>query len=123
MIGFKSHILGDKNMAGVTKVNGIGHAHGTLYSTMQLKAFVIDAGSSLSAQGGIGGAIEALAQELGSALLMFQSVSTNGLVHVIVDGHAVDADGLEARIQNMGTVNGYDFSGASVTLGSNIVVS
>lgn len=110
-------------MAGVTKVNGIGHAHGTLYSTMQLKAFVIDAGSSLSAQGGIGGAIEALAQELGSALLMFQSVSTNGLVHVIVDGHAVDADGLEARIQNMGTVNGYDFSGASVTLGSNIVVS
>ena len=110
-------------MAGITKVNGIGHAHGTLYSTMQLKAFVIDAGATLASQGGIGGAIEALAQEIGSALLMFQSVSTSGLVHVIVDGHALDAAGLQARIQNMGTVNGYDFTGATVTLGSNIVVS
>lgn len=110
-------------MAGITKVNGIGHAHGTLYSTMQLKAFVIDAGATLASQGGIGGAIEALAQEIGSALLMFQSVSTSGLVHVVVDGHALDAAGLEARIQNMGTVNGYSFAGATVTAGSNIVVS
>ena len=108
-------------MAGITKVNGIGHAHGTLYSTMQLKAFVIDAGASLASQGGIGGAIEALAQEV--APLMMQSVGTSGLVHVVVDGHAVDAAGLEARIQNMGTVNGYSFAGATVTLGSNIVVS
>jgi hypothetical protein len=108
-------------MASVTRVNGLGHAHGTLYSTAQLKAFVIDAGGSLAAQGGIGGALEALAQEV--APLMMQSVSTSGVVHVIVDGHAVDAAGLEDRIQNLGTVNGYSFSGATVTLGSNIVVS
>lgn len=110
-------------MAGVTKVNGIGHAHGTLYSTMQLKAFVIDAGGSLAAQGGIGGAVEALAQEIGSALLMFQSTGTGGAVHVVVDGHALDAAGLEARIQNMGTVNGYSFAGATVALGSSITVA
>lgn len=110
-------------MAGITRTNGIGHAHGTLYSTLQLKAFVIDAGATLAAQGGIGGAIEALARELGSTLLLFQSVSTSGLVHVVMDGHAVDAAGLEDRVQAMGTVNGYDFSGATVTLGSNIVVS
>ena len=108
-------------MAGQTKVNGIGHAHGTLYSTSQLKAFVIDAGATLAGQGGIGGAIEALAQNV--APLMMQSVSTSGLVHVVVDGHAVDAAGLQARIREMGTVNAYDFSGATVTLGSNIVVS
>ena len=108
-------------MAGQTKVNGIGHAHGTLYSTLQLKAFVIDAGATLASQGGIGGAIEALAQNV--APLMMQSVSTSGLVHVVVDGHAVDAAGLQARIREMGTVNGYDFSGATVTLGAHIVVS
>jgi len=108
-------------MATVTRVNGLGHAHGTLYSTAQLKAFVIDAGASLASQGGIGGALEALAQEI--APLMMQSVSTSGLVHVIVDGHAVDAAGLQARVIALGTVNGYSFSSATVTLGSNIVVS
>ena len=110
-------------MAGITKVNGIGHAHATLYSTMQLKAFVIDAGASLASQGGIGGAIEALAQELGGGVLLFQSVGTSGLVHVVMDGHAQAAASLQSRIQNMGTVNGYDFSGAAVTAGTNIVVS
>jgi hypothetical protein len=108
-------------MAGQTKVNGIGHAHGTLYSTSQLKAYVIDAGASLAAQGGIGGAIEALAQNI--APLMMQSVSTSGLVHVVVDGHPTDAAGLQARIREMGTVNSYDFSGATVTAGTAIVVS
>jgi hypothetical protein len=108
-------------MAGQTKVNGIGHAHGTLYSTSQLKAYVIDAGATLASQGGIGGAIEALAQNV--APLMMQSVSTAGLVHVVVDGHATDAAGLQARIREMGTVNGYDFSGATVTLGTAIAVS
>ena len=99
-------------MAGQTRVNGIGHAHGTLYSTMQLKAFVIDAGASLASQGGIGGAIEALAREV--APLMMQSAGTAGVVSVVVDGHAVDAAGLQARIRAMGTVNGYDFTGATV---------
>jgi len=108
-------------MASVTRVNGLGHAHGTLYSTAQLKAFVVDAGGSLASQGGIGGAIEALFREV--APLMVQSVSTNGVVHMIVDGHAVDAAGLQRRIRALGTVNSYDFSGATVTEGSNIVVS
>lgn len=108
-------------MAGITKVNGIGHAHGTLYSTAQLKAFVIDAGASLASQGGIGGAIEALAQEV--APLMMQSAGTGGVVSVVVDGHAVDAAGLQARIRNMGTVNGYDFSGATVAAAATLTAA
>jgi hypothetical protein len=108
-------------MAGITRVNGLGHAHDVLYSTMQLKAFVIDAGASLATQGGIGGAVEALAREV--APLMMKSVGTDGLVHVVVDGHHVTAPGLQARVRNLGTVNSYDFSGATVTLGTDIVVS
>lgn len=103
-------------MASVTRATGLGHAHGTLYSTLQLKAFVIDAGATLASQGGIGGAIEAIAQELGTTSMLFESSGTNGKLVVIGDGHAVDATILQARIRNIGTVNGYDLSGATVTL-------
>jgi len=110
-------------MAAVTRVNGLGHAHATLYSTAQLAAYLIDAGASLATQGGIGGAIEALAQELGSALLMFDSEGTNGEVSVIVDGHALTAASLQTRIRALGTVNSYDFSSATVTAGGQITVA
>lgn len=108
-------------MAGVARVNGLGHAHATLYSTAQLAAFLIDAGADLSGQGGIGGAIEALAQEISP--MMFDSEGANGEVHVIMDGHAVDAASLQIRIRALGTVNGYDFSGATVTAGGQITVA
>lgn len=108
-------------MAGVARVNGLGHAHATLYSTAQLAAFLIDAGADLSGQGGIGGAIEALAQEVSP--MMFDSEGANGEVHVIMDGHAVDADGLQLRIRALGIVNGYDFAGATVTAGGQITVA
>lgn len=104
-----------------TRVNGLGHAHGTLYSTAQLKGFVIDAGATLASQGGIGGAIEALAQFVQP--LMIQSVGTAGLVHIIVDGVNVDAATMQANVRALGTINGYDFSGATVTLGTTIAVS
>lgn len=110
-------------MAGVARVNGLGHAHATLYSTGQLKAFIIDAGATLATQGGIGGAIEALAQELGSTSMLFDSEGANGEVHVVMDGHAVDAAGLQLRIRALGTVNSYDFSGATVTEGGQITVA
>jgi len=111
-------------MAATTRVNGSVGAHGTLFSVMQLKAFVIDAGATLAGSSGvIDGALEQLIREVQP--LMYQSVSTSGVVHVIVDGHAVDAATLQARIRAIGTnvADSYDFSGATVTLGSNIVVS
>ena len=110
-------------MAAVTRVNGVGHAHATLYSTAQLKAFLIDLGADASGQGGIGGALEAAAQEIGSALLMFDSEGTAGQVSVIVDGHGVDAASLQARLRALGTVNSYDMSGATVTAGGQITVA
>mgnify|MGYP003630402979 CR=1 FL=1 len=110
-------------MAEFARVNGIGHVHATLYSTVQLSAFVFNLGASAAAQGGIGGAIEAVARELGSTLVMFQSVGTAGAFHAIMDGHGVDADSLQVRIQALGTVNAYDLSGATVALGTAITVS
>jgi len=111
-------------MATFTRANGTTGAHGTLFSTVALKAFVIDAGASLSGEGGIDRAIEALIREVQPQ--MYQSVSTSGIVHVIMDGVNVDAASLQARIRALGSVTDpytYDFTGATVTLGTSIVVS
>lgn len=110
--------------AAYTNSDGVdtsGTTHGVLFSVMQFKAIVIDCGATLASQGGIGGAIEAVFREVQP--LMFQSVSTSGVVHAIVDGHAVDAAGLQARIRALGTVNSYDFSGATVAVGTTVTVS
>ena len=113
-------------MAGVTRVNGVGHAHATLYSTAQLKAFLIDIGADASGEGGIGKALEAVAQEIGSALLMFDSEGTDGQISVIVDGHGIDAASLQVRLRALGSAVGsgnYDMTGATVTAGGQITVA
>lgn len=71
-------------MAGITRTNGLGHAHEVLYSTANLGFFVIDAGASLAAEGGIGKALEAIAQAINPIAL--NSEGTAGLVNVVVDG-------------------------------------
>lgn len=99
-----------------TSANGFGSGrnHDELYSTLQLKVFTVDAGASLAAQTGIGGAIEALTRELGTTAALFESNGTAGKFVVIGDGHAIDATVLQSRIRQLGTVNSYDFSGATV---------
>ena len=109
-------------MSATTRVNpalsvaaGSGRNHGVLYSTLQLKAFIVDAGDSLATKTGVDSAIEALTRELGTTAAMFESNGTAGKFIVIGDGHAVDATILQARIRALGTVDSYDFSGATVT--------
>ena len=111
-------------MAATTRVNGSGqYLTGTLVSLVQLKAFVIDAGGDLQAQDdGIDEAVEAVIREVQPLMYLTPSAG-DGIIHVIVDGHAVDATTLQARIRAMGTINSYDLSGATVTLGTSIVVS
>ena len=116
-------------MAATTRYNGSfgNYATGTLRSVLQLKAFVIDAGGDLQAQdsdsaGEVDQAVEAVIREV-QPLMYFTPSASDGIIHVIVDGHAVDATTLQARIQAMGTVNGYSLAGATVTLGTSIVVS
>lgn len=108
-------------MAGLTRVNGLGHAHEVLYNTANLGFFVIDAGASLAGEGGIGGALEALARIINP--LAFNSEGTAGLVNVVVDGSQHTAASLEAMVQDLGTISGYDFTGATVTAGGQFIVS
>ena len=116
-------------MASITRTNGVGHAHATLYSTAQLKAFLItiNDGSSavdMSGEGGIGGALEVIAQETGA--LMFDSEGTGGVISVVCDGHAVDADSLQARIRALSPIAGaasIDCDGTTVVEGGQITVA
>lgn len=100
-------------MAAFTRTNGLGHAHGTQYSTANLAIYEIAAGADLSTKGGIGSTIEAIAQEV--APLMMQSSGTAGDVYVVVDGHATSAADLEARVQALGSVDSVDLASATVT--------
>lgn len=114
-------------MSTTTRVNGFGqYATGTLRSVVQLKAFVIDAGGDLQAEDdGADEAVEAIIREV-QPLMYFTPSAGNGIIHVIVDGHAVDATSLQERIRALGSTvgpNNYDASSATVTLGTSIVVS
>lgn len=113
-------------MSATTRVNGFAqYTTGTLRSVYQLKAFVIDAGGDLQSEDdGADEAVEAIIREVQPLMYSVPSASS-GIIHVIVDGHAVDATTLQARIRAMGAIgpNSYDATGATVTLGTAIVVS
>lgn len=108
-------------MSATTRVNpaltvaaGSGRNHGVLYSTLQLKVFLVDAGGDLTSKTGVDSAIEALTRELGTTAALFESSGTAGKFIVIGDGHAVDATILQARIRALGTVDSYSFASATV---------
>lgn len=116
-------------MSTTTRFNGdFGNFEtGTLFSVVQLKAFVLDLGADLQAQdtdaaGEVDQALAIAVKEL-QPLMYFAPSDASGVLHVVVDGHAVDAATLAVRIQNLGIVNGYDFSTATVTAGTSLVVA
>jgi hypothetical protein len=114
----------ENKMASITRVNGLGHAHATLYSTANLGFYFINgdgSAGSLAGQGGIGGALEAIAQALQP--LAMDSESTSGKVNIIVDNSQNDAASLQVRLRALGTVNGYNFSAGTVTVGGEFIVS
>ena len=51
--------------------------------------------------------------------------ATAGVIHAVVDGSQFDAASVQVQLRAIGTqvANSYDFSGATVTLGTAIVVS
>jgi hypothetical protein len=111
-------------MSATTRVNGSGqYLTGSIVSVVQLKAFVIDVGADLQAQDdGIDEAVEQVIREL-QPLMYFTPTAGDGIIHVIVDGHAVDADTLQARIRALDTGSGYRYNAATVALGTSFVVS
>jgi hypothetical protein len=111
-----------------SKGNGKGVAEfatGTLVSRHNLKAVVVDAGASLTAEDDNTREAVERVLSLVQPLAYFLPSNTSGQLHCIVDGSQFDAAAVEDQLQAIGTdsVNGYDFSGATVTLGTSIVVS
>ena len=108
-------------MAAVTRVNGLGHAHATLYSTANIGFAVIDAGASLAAKGGIGSTIEAIAQAVNP--IAIDSEGTAGLVNIAYDASQTNAAGLQVIVRGLGTVDSINLSSATVTEGGQFIVS
>jgi len=115
-------------MSATTRYNGSygNFAQGTIYSVAQLKAFIIDAQAALTNQdadaaGEVDQAMEALIREVQP--LMYYSANTAQTVTVVCDGHAIDATSLQLRIRALGTVNGFDFSGATVAAASSLTAA
>ena len=111
-------------MASSTRVNGSGqYLTGTIVSVVQLKAFIIDVGADLQAQDdGIDEAVEQVIREI-QPLMYFTPTAGDGIIHVIVDGHSVDADTLQLRIRALDTGAGYRYNAATVVLGTSITVA
>jgi hypothetical protein len=139
-------------MASVTRVNGSGQFEATvLYSTAQLKAVVVqvfeDDGSTaiaLSAQDGLTTGVaeqlvEAIVRECAPLMYLAGPAGDTNSIHMIVDGHAIDAASLQSRIRNLGaassnqrnfvsqdgdgTTTTIDIGGTTVTIGTAITVA
>jgi hypothetical protein len=125
----------------------------TLYSVANLKAFLVevfeDDGSTainLTAQDGGDGTtgvsgqlVEAIVSECQPLMYLAAPSGDTNAIYMIVDGHAVDADTLQARIRNLGATSGtqrnfvssdgdgttttIDIGGTTVTLGTAITVA
>lgn len=126
-------------MATVTRVHGTypNFTTGTLRSTSQLKGFIItvkddSAAVALTAKDGdaTDGSepdqlVELLIKEL-NPLMYEASTGSTGVIYVIMDGHANDADSIKARLvpiivgDGNGTVAG---NLTTVAVASNIVLS
>ncbi len=99
-------------MSAVARVNQDGRDHGVQYSVANLKCMELDAGATLASKDGIDGFIALVMGEMQP--LLYKSTSTNGKIFMIVDGHSVTAASLQARYQNMGTVDGINVSALTV---------
>jgi len=111
-----------------TKGSGSGVAEfvtGTLISRHNLVAVLVDTGADLQAEDDAYG--EAVERTLGvlQPLMYVIPTAAAGQVHAIVDGSQFDAASVQVQLRAIGTqvANSYDFSGATVTLGTGLVVS
>jgi hypothetical protein len=94
-------------MATQTRVNGFSnYTTGALRSVAQLKAFIItikDTSSAIDLQTLDDGAdemIESVIREV-QPLMYYAPSASSGVIHVIVDGHGVDAASLLIRIKQV----------------------
>lgn len=94
-------------MAATTRVNGSGlYTTGALRTVAQLKAFLItvkDTSSAVDLQtldDNVDELVEAVVREVQPVMYYIPSASS-GVIHVIVDGHGVDATSLQLRLRKV----------------------
>ena len=114
-------------MSTTTRVNGFGaYATGTLVSLYQLKAFIIDAGGDLQTEDdGADEAVEAIIREV-QPLMYYTVTAGTGVIHMIIDGHAVDAATLQIRVRAVAAgIQGHAASAndSTVAIGTQFVVA
>ena len=96
-------------MAGFTRVNGDGqYLVGNLYSVYQQKAVVVTVKDASNAAVDLRAVDGPTADQLVSLVvrelqpLMYYTVDDNsGVIHMIVDGHAIDAATLQLRVRHV----------------------
>jgi len=87
-------------MAAFTKANPDHIANGTLYSTLQLKAFLVNPDAAI-VDTGLTDHATRIAEELGTTAALFQVKSDGASMIVIGDGHALDVDILARRVDKV----------------------
>jgi hypothetical protein len=111
-----------------TPVNGGANAVGTLESTVQLQAFIItvkndsDTAVDLRANDALHGSLYDLILREVQPLMAFAPNGSTGVIHVIVDGHAVDAATLQLRVRQLASATPAN-NDSTVALGTSFVVS
>ena len=100
-------------MASVTRTNGLGHVHGTNYSTANIQGMEVDALVNLTSKGGIGSTVEAINQALQPIATV--STGTAGKIFMLVDSSQNTAASMQVRLRAMGTVDSINLSSATVT--------
>jgi hypothetical protein len=121
-------------MSATTRVNGSGfYTGGTLVSTNQLKAIKIeikDASSAIDCSAlddGVDELVEAVVREVQPLMYVLAGTGSTGIIHAIIDGHAVDATTLTARVVNVvigqGSYGTASTNLSTVTVGTAITVS
>jgi len=111
------------------KGNGAGvgdFATGTLIQKHNVKCILVDTGADLQTEDDA--TREAVERALGfiQPLAYFIPSNTSGEIHAIVDGSQFDAAALQTQLQEIGSLTDpttYDFSSATVTEGTGIVIS
>ena len=120
-------------MAIQTRVNGFGQfATGALVSVYQQKAIIVtikDASNTAvdlqTLDDGADEMVEAIVREL-QPLMYYTPSAGNGIIHMIIDGHAVDADTLQLRVREVAAgIQGHAAAGndSTVAVGTTFVVA
>ena len=111
-----------------TPTNGGANTVGTLESVAQLKAFIItvkddsNTAVDLRANDGAHGSLYDLILREVQPLMAWAPNGDTGVIHIIADGHAVDAATLQIRVRQIASATP-SANDSTVTLGTSFVVS